>query len=127
MSDLLTDKTQLQSDLDDINDAVLRSAQALNYAAGIITEGNKQYWSIPLDRLLPAMNADVAATIAKLESNSLLAEAINPQLASFDPKYGFSNRIPTERGNPYVVFDMNTMQFVDTTPEPQPEPLPEEL
>lgn len=122
MSDLLTDKTQLQSDLDDINDAVLRSAQALNYAAGIITESNRQYWNIPLDRLIPAMNANVAATIAKLESNSLLAEAINSQLASFDPKYGFNNRIPTERGNPYVVFDMETMQFVDTTPPPIVEP-----
>lgn len=111
---LTTPKTQLQLDLDMKDISVLRVAEALNHAAATLKRENDLFWSLPTDRLLAVLNADVALTLATFGANTAVGTPINAILDQLgDPR--FSSRAPTDTGRTDIVF--NGTQFVQVLPE----------
>ncbi len=120
---LITQKTQLEADLAEKDAAVLRAATALHHAATVLAGENSRFWSVPTDRLLGVLNADLALTLATFGANTQAGTAINALLdAVGSPE--LSRRAPSEPGRTDIVFDGTA--FVHVPPvEPEPEPLPE--
>ena len=120
---LITQKTQLEADLAEKDAGVLRAATALHHAATVLAGENARFWSVPTDRLLAVLNADLALTIATFQANTQAGTAINALLdAVASPE--LPRRAPTEPGRSDIVFDGTAFVYV-APPEPTPEAPPE--
>ena len=117
---LITQKTQLEADLAEKDAGVLRAATALHHAATVLAGENDRFWSVPTDRLLAVLNADLALTIATFQANTQAGTAINALLdAVASPE--LPRRAPTEPGRGDIVFDGTAFVYV-APPEPEPTP-----
>jgi len=119
---IITQKTQAETDLADKDAGIIRSAEALHHAATVIKIENARFWSLPTDRLLAVLNADIPTTLATFQANTAAGTAINSllDLLGLDQ---LSNRVPTEPGRTDIIFDGAAFVYV-APPDPEPEPEP---
>lgn len=113
---LISELTPLAADLAALNSSILESAEALNHAAGVLANGHARLWSLPVDRLLDVLNADVSRTLEVFAANTATGTAINAQLAALGLER-FSNRVPVVPGREDIAFEED--QFVYVEPEPE--------
>jgi len=122
---LITQKSQLEQDLAEKDAGVLRAATALHHAATVLAGENNRFWSVPTDRLLAVLNADLALTLATFTANTQAGTAINALLDAIDSP-DMPRRAPVEPGRSDIVFDGAAFVYVaPPDPEPDPEPSPE--
>ena len=101
---LLTQKSQLEKDLAEKDESVMRCAEAVHHLAVILNNENDRFWSLPTDRLLAVMNHDVQNTQYVFASNKQISEAVNSSLDDVnDPR--FSIRAPIAPGRNDINFD----------------------
>jgi len=120
---MLTQKTQLEKDIDVKDSLILQVAEATHHLASVLATTNERFWSFPTDRLLAVLNADVSATLATFQANAELAATVNASLDALALPQ-FSRRAPTEQGRADIAFDGTAFVYV-APPEPEPEPTPE--
>jgi hypothetical protein len=120
---LITIKSQLEQDLAEKDAGVLRAATALHHAATVLKAENVRFWSIPTERLLAVLNADIPLTIATFTANTSAGSAVNSLLdAVAAPE--FTNRAPVTAGRSDIVFDGTEFVYVAPPEPPQPDPTP---
>lgn len=117
---LLTAKTQLEQDLAEKDESVIRSAEAVYSLIFTLRRENRQFWALPTDRLLAVLNHDVQTTLATFEANTALGTALNTILDQLALPQ-FSNRAPVTAGRTDIVFNGTAFEYV-APPEPEPEP-----
>jgi len=101
---------------------ILKVAEATHHAASVMASANDSYWAVEPEQLVADLNADLGTSIATMSANEAQAESLNASLVLIDLPQ-FSNRAPTQIGNPLITFDGT--EFVYTPPsEPEPEPEP---
>ena len=101
----------------DLKDAlVLQAGEATHHLASTLATTNAQFWSLPTDRLLAVLNADIPATLATFAANTALGMQVNASLDALDVPM-FSARAPLEMGRTDIAFD--GVAFVQVAP---PEP-----
>ena len=131
---ILPSKDQPAKDIALLDSLVMDAAEAAHHLASIAFEANRRFYSLPPDRAVAVMNADVQRTLAVFAAQNALAAAVNPHLDAVvadDPDLAgrFRKRIPTEIGNSHITFDGT--EFVYTPPvvgePPAGEPQPGEL
>ena len=120
---LITQKSQLEQDLAEKDAGVLRAATALHHAATVLAGENARFWSVPTDRLLAVLNADLALTLATFTANTQAGTAINSLLEAVASP-DLPRRAPVEPGRSDIVFDGTAFVYV-SPPEPEPSPDPE--
>jgi len=122
---LITQKSQLESDLAEKDAGVLRAATALHHAATVLHSENDRFWAVPTDRLIGVLNADLALTLETFQANTSAGTAINSLLdAVAHPSLPV--RAPVEPGRSDIVFDGAAFIYVaPPDPEPSPEAEPE--
>lgn len=114
--------TQAEADLAAKEQLVLQAGEATHHLASTLATTNQQFWSLPTDRLLAVLNADVAATLATFAANTALGTQVNASLDALAvPKFG--SRAPVTPGRSDIVFDGTAFVYV-APPEPEPEPEP---
>jgi len=122
---LTTPRTQLESDLLEKDASVIRAATALHHAAVILRAENDRFWSLPTERLLGVLNADIQRTLATFSANTTAGTAINALLDE-EASPLLTARAPVTPGRSDIVFDGQSFVYVPPPePEPQPEPEPE--
>lgn len=115
--------TEAEADLAAKEQLVLQAGEATHHLASVLASTNRGFWSLPTDRLLAVLNADVAATIATFQANTTLGAAVNASLDALAvPR--FAARAPVEPGRTDIVFNGSAFVYV-APPEPEPEPEPE--
>ena len=107
------------TDLDTKDALILQVAEATHNLASVLAATNEQFWSLPTDRLLAVLNADVPATLGTFEANSTLAAAVNSSLDALSLPQ-FSRRAPTEQGRDDISFNGIEFTYV-APPEPSSE------
>lgn len=117
--------TQLEADLLAKDALVIRAAEAAHHLASVLRTCNDSFWSLPTERLLAVLNADIPSTLATFAANTALGTACNANLDAIGlPR--LATRAPLEVGREDIVFDQQAQQFVHVPPpEPEPEPQPE--
>ena len=113
---LLPTKSQLESDLDAKNRAILEVAEAAHHLAATLRAANDAFWAVPTGRLLAVLNADVAVTLATFAANTALGTAVNASLDALKLPQ-FPTRAPVDPGRPDITFDGTVFLLV-----PPPEP-----
>ncbi len=111
---ILRPLTPAEADLAAKNDLVLLVGEATHHLAVTLKTAAERFWSLPTDRLLAVLNADVTASAATLAANADLGEAVNASLDALG-----SDRFPTRAPLTYsadVVFDGTA--FVTAPPVP---------
>lgn len=105
----------------DLKDAlVLQAGEATHHLASTLATTNAQFWSLPTDRLLAVLNADVPATLATFAANTALGVQVNASLDALAvPR--FTTRAPVETGRSDIVFNGSAFEYI-APPEPEPEP-----
>jgi hypothetical protein len=122
---LLQQKTQLEIDLAEKDFSLIRCAEAAHHLAVTLRRANDQFWSLPTDRLLAVLNADVPATQATFAANTEIGLAVNNVLDQVALP-NFASRAPITAGRSDIEFDGNEFIYVaPPAPEPTPEPEPE--
>lgn len=112
--------TQLEADLAAKDQLVLQAAEATHHLATVLAAVHRAFWSLPEERLLAVLNADVPTTLATFAANTALATACNANLDALDlPRFSHRAILTTPAD---ITFD--GAQFVHTPP-PEPEPDPE--
>ena len=115
--------TTAEADLTAKEALVLQAGEATHHLASVLATTNRGFWSLPTDRLLAVLNADVASTIATFQANTALGTMVNASLDALAvPR--FTCRAPVEPGRTDIVFDGTAFVYV-APPEPEPEPEPE--
>ena len=114
--------TRPTTDLDAKDALILQAAEATHYLASVLTTTNEKYWSLPDDRLLGVLNADVQATLATFAANSALATAVNASLDAVNLPQ-FAHRAPVAAGRSDVLFD-GTVFSIAPAPVIADEPAP---
>lgn len=114
---ILTQRTQLDTDLAERDASVLRGAEALHHAAAVMRAEHGRFWAIPTDRLIALLNADIAGTLALFQANTQAAQAINAVLDLLDHP-AFPGRAPTTTGRADIVLADGVFVHV---PAPEPE------
>jgi len=110
--------TRPTTDLDVKDALILQAAEATHHLASVLATTNERFWSFPTERLLAVLNADVEATLATFEVNSILAAAVNASLNALNLPQ-FPRRAPTEQGRDDISF--NGIEFTYDAPEPSPD------
>lgn len=106
--------TQLEADLANKDAFVLRAAEATHHLAVVLRDVHQSFWSVPTERLLAVLNADVPITLQTFQANTALATACNASLDALAlPE--LSARAPVTLGRSDIVFDGG--QFVYVPPE----------
>lgn len=108
---LITPKTQLESDLHDKDELVIECAQSVNHLAAVMANQNSRFWALPTDRLLSVLNHDVAVTLATFAANTALGTAVNAILDQLDDPQ-FANRAPVLSGRSDIVFENGSFVLV---------------
>jgi hypothetical protein len=119
---ILTQRTQLEVDLLQKEELVIRAAEAAHNLATVLQNCNNEFWSLPTNRLLAVLNADVSATLETFAQNTALGVACNVTLDAVGLEK-FANRAPVEPKRKDIVFDGSN--FVCTAQEQPTEPQPE--
>jgi hypothetical protein len=120
---LITPRTQLETDLAAKDEGVIRSARAFHSLAATLRTENQRFWSLPPERLLAVLNHNVAQTLATFSANTMAGEAINAVLDVVNLP-GLTGRAPVEIGLAGISFDEVNGVFTYTAP-PEPEPIEE--
>lgn len=121
---LLTPKSTLETDLAEKDALVRQCAEAVNHLAAVMSNAHAWLWSLPTDRLLALLNADVSVTLATFSQNTALGLAANAALGALSlPE--FPTRAPVEPGRADIVFDGTQFALVEQQPDPQSAPDPE--
>ena len=108
---LVSEKTQAEKDQDTLSIGILRVAEALNHTAAILTREHKAIWSLPDDRLLALLNANVQRTLAIAAAKDKAAVEINSLLNQLNLSR-YTNRAPVGFGREDVKYDEATSKFV---------------
>jgi hypothetical protein len=117
--------TEAEADLQAKEQLVLQAGEATHHLASVLATTNAMFWSLPTDRLLAVLNADVPATLATFTANTALGTMVNASLDALAVAR-FAARAPVEMGRTDIVFDGAAFVYVaPPEPEPQPEPQPE--
>lgn len=119
---ILRQLSEAEQDLADRDQLILQAAEATHHLASMLAATNERYWSLPTERLIAVLNADIPATIATFQANTALALTVNASLDALALPQ-FPKRAPTEPGRADIVFDGT--RFVQVLPEPVEEPEPE--
>lgn len=114
------DKAQLEKDVAQLDAGILRAAEALNHAAGVLAREHNYIWSLPDDRLLALLNANVQRSIAIAQAKDKAAAEINSLLNQLNIAR-FTNRAPIGFGRADVSFNQETQLF-EIEPVDQPVP-----
>ena len=114
------EQAALEADIQKLDAGILRSAEALNHAAAVLTREHNAIWSLPDDRLIALLNADVKRTIAIAAAKDKAALEINSLLNKLNIAR-YTNRAPVGLGREDVKFDEATSKFV-LIPAEQPAP-----
>jgi len=117
---LVAEKTQAEKDQETLSIGILRVAEALNHTAAVLTREHKTIWSLPDDRLLALLNANVQRTAAIAAAKDKAAQEINSLLNQLNLTR-YTNRAPIGFGRDDVKFDETTNKFV-IIPSEQPAP-----
>ena len=87
---ILRQLTEAEADLAAKDQLVLAVGEATHHLAVTLKTAAERFWSLPTDRLLAVLNADVTASAATLAANADLGEAVNASLDALG-----SDRFPT--------------------------------
>lgn len=118
--------SEAEADLQAKENLVLQVGEATHHLASVLHSTNERFWSLPTDRLLAVLNADVAATLATFTANTVLGSAVNASLDALNVPQ-FTARAPVEPGRTDIIFDGTAFVYVaPPLPEPEPEPEPEQ-
>ena len=118
--------TEAEADLAAKEQLVLQAGEATHHLASTLAKTNAAFWSIPTDRLLAVLNADIPATLATFEANTALGLQVNASLDALAVPH-FSNRAPVVAGRSDIVFDGTAFVYVAPPAPPESEPaLPEQ-
>ena len=101
--------TEAESDLATKDALVLQVGQATHHLAVTISETSDRFWSLPTERLLAVLNADVSASIATISANAALGESVNASLDALA-----SDRFPTRAtttGRADITFDGTSFTY----------------
>ena len=112
---IIAPKTQAEADLSAKESLVLQAGEATHHLASVLASTNAAFWSLPTDRLLAVLNADVPATLATFAANTALGMQVNASLDALGVA-AFAKRAPVEPGRSDITF--NGSAFVYTAPEP---------
>lgn len=117
MSSILKPLSEAEADLAAKDALILQVAEATNHLAVTLKQTNDQFWSLPTDRLLAVLNADVASTLATFAANSAIGQAVNASLDELAlPQY--QTRAPLTTGRNDIQLDGNSFVLVPVKPEP---------
>jgi hypothetical protein len=117
---LIPATSDLDRDLADLTADILAGAAALHHAAATLHARHARFWSVPTDRLLAVLNADIARTLAVFQANTAMATAINAQLDALAlPE--FATRAPTTVGREDIVYDPQLGRFIAVPDAPTEE------
>ena len=106
-----TDQDQLAKDILALDKGIVRVGEALNHAAAVIKREHKATWSLPDDRLLALLNANVQKTLAIAAAKDKAATEINSLLNQLNIAR-YTNRAPVGMGREDVRFDSTASRFV---------------
>ena len=112
--------TESEADLQAKEALVLQAGEATHHLAAVLASTNARFWQFPTDRLLAVLNADVPATLATFQSNTVLGMAVNASLDALAVPQ-FTARAPVEPGRTDITFDGTAFVYI-APPEPEPEP-----
>lgn len=133
---LLTNTTdQLALDRAELETRIAATGEALNHLAAVARQGFDWLWSLPTERLLAVLNADVTWTLALFSANTQMGEVGNGML-DLVGLAKFRNRFPVVPGRSDIQFvpgpdftpEAPTGEFVhvpqaeEPAPDPEPEP-----
>jgi len=110
----------IEADLAAKEQLVLQAGEATHHLASTLATTNAAFWSLPTDRLLAVLNADVPATLATFAANTALGMQVNASLDALAVQR-FTTRAPVEPGRSDIVFDGAAFVYV-APPEPAPDP-----
>lgn len=114
---LLPTLTEADQDEAWLTDLILRVGEATHHLALTASSVNREFWNtLPTERLVALLNANVARSLAILGSNTTLAGPVNASLAALGLAR-FSCRIPTEPGRSDITFDGKQFVYVPPVPE----------
>lgn len=116
---LLTEKTELEKDLAQVDGAILAVGEASHHLAGTLHRVWREFWALPTERLLAVLNADVARTLAIFAENTATGETINAALDAINAPQ-WSTRAPVVVGREDIIFDEVENKFV-VSEVPSPE------
>ena len=115
---LLTTRTQIEKDLSEKDESVIRCAEAIHHLVFVLRDENRKFWSLPTDRLLAVLNHDVPTTLATFEENTVVGITLNGTLDRLSLPQ-FPNRAPVTAGRADIVFNGTAFEYV-APPEPEP-------
>ena len=96
--------TIAEADLAAKEQLVLQAGEATHHLASTLATTNQQFWSLPTDRLLAVLNADIPATLATFAANTALGVQVNASLDALAvPR--FATRAPVTAGRSDIIFD----------------------
>lgn len=117
---LITQRTQLESDLDEKDASVLRCAEAAHNLAAVLKNENARFWEVPTERLLVVLNHNVDVSLATFAANTAAGTAVNAILDQLgDPR--FPTRAPIEPGRSDIIYQDGGFVLI-----PLPDPVIEE-
>jgi hypothetical protein len=114
--------TQAEADLAAKEQLVLQAGEATHHLASTLATTNAQFWSLPTDRLLAVLNADIPATLATFAATTALGLQVNASLDALAVPQ-FASRAPVTAGRSDIVFDGTAFIYI-APPEPNSEPEP---
>ena len=112
-------KEQLAKDVETLDKGILRVGEALNHAAAVLTREHNAIWSLPDDRLLAVLNADIQRTVAIASAKDKAAAEVNSLLNQLNIAR-FTNRAPIGLGRADVKYDEDAKLFVIVPPVEEP-------
>lgn len=115
---IIPQRTQLESDLLNKEELVIRAAESAHNLASVLRSCNDAFWSLPTERLIAVLNANIPATLETFAQNTALGIACNATLDAVGLDK-FSNRAPVEPKRKDIIFD--GISFVFVAPEFQPQ------
>lgn len=120
---ILRTLTEAEADLAAKDQLVMQVGEATHHLAVMLTAASEKFWSLPTDRLLAVLNADVLASAATLTANTDLGAAVNTSLDALGCER-FPTRAPLS-GRADITFDGEAFiwvapAIVEPVTEPQP-------
>ena len=116
---LIKTLTESEQDLALKDSLVLQVAEASHHLAVTLKQTNDQFWSLPTDRLLAVLNADVISTLNTFAANAGIGQAVNDSLDAVGlPQY--STRAPLLMGRQDIKLDDNGVFVLVPTKQDEP-------
>lgn len=118
---LIPQLPQAAADLALLDTLILQTAEAANHLAATMSRCNSAFWSLPDDRLVAVLNANVSRTAAVFASNSSLGAAVNDALDAIDSN-ALTARAPVSPGRELRVDDRGAFVVVPLPVQPEVAP-----